>query len=271
MTKLLAVPIGVKGVAMAASAVAHVAFAFVSFSGGHVTSALAAAADPRSDEVEIDVPADPPPSQPPDPTAKPHPDDDHPHAVPHAARPHTHDYPVPPSHDAHPHDPRAVHLPLAPAAHDHDHDHEDAPAAPVVVAPPTAPMRVTITVGTGGNGANGTAAGGGGGGSPAPSSGGPSSEIVAEKSVSVPARAIVTARPVYPSAARAAEIEADVALEIVVDAGGAVVSARVARPAGYGLDDAAIQAIRRFRFAPAQRDGRAVGVRMRWVMQFRFQ
>lgn len=269
MTKLLAVPIGVKGVAMAASAVAHVAFAFVSFSGGHVTSALAAAADPRSDEVEIDVPADPPPSQPPDPTAKPHPDDDHPHAVPHAARPHTHDYPVPPSHDAHPHDPRAVHLPLAPAAH--DHDHEDAPAAPVVVAPPTAPMRVTITVGTGGNGANGTAAGGGGGGSPAPSSGGPSSEIVAEKSVSVPARAIVTARPVYPSAARAAEIEADVALEIVVDAGGAVVSARVARPAGYGLDDAAIQAIRRFRFAPAQRDGRAVGVRMRWVMQFRFQ
>ncbi len=270
MAKLfLAVPIGVKGVAMAASAIAHVAIAFVSFSGGHATTALAAASDPRADEVEIEPAVDPPEPTPEPETAKPVPIDDHPHPTPPTARPHTHDYPVPPSHDAHPHDPRAIHLPLAPAHHDdHDHDHDDAPAAPsVVVAPSTTPLRVTITVGTGGSGASSA----GGGGSSAPSNGAAPAEIVPESSVSVPARAIATVRPVYPPAARAADVEADVALDIVVDASGAVVAASVARRAGYGLDEAAVQAIRRFRFAPAQRDGRAVGVRMRWVMQFRFQ
>ncbi len=57
--------------------------------------------------------------------------------------------------------------------------------------------------------------------------------------------------------ARASGVEADVALLIVVDASGAVASASVARPAGYGFDDAALHAIRAFRFSPAQQAGRA--------------
>jgi len=41
--------------------------------------------------------------------------------------------------------------------------------------------------------------------------------------------------------------------------------------AGYGLDEAALTAIRAYRFSPAVRAGRAVPVRMRWVVQFRLR
>jgi protein TonB len=58
-------------------------------------------------------------------------------------------------------------------------------------------------------------------------------------------------------------------LEIVVNASGSVVDARLLRHAGYGLDEAALRAIRAYRFAPAQRAGHGVSVRMRWVVDFR--
>ena len=41
------------------------------------------------------------------------------------------------------------------------------------------------------------------------------------------------------------------------------------RRAGYGLDEAALQAIRAYRFSPALRAGHPVRVRMRWTIQFR--
>jgi len=41
--------------------------------------------------------------------------------------------------------------------------------------------------------------------------------------------------------------------------------------AGFGLDEAARQAVTRYRFSPALRDGRAVRVRMRWIVQFRLR
>ena len=61
------------------------------------------------------------------------------------------------------------------------------------------------------------------------------------------------------------------ALEIVVDAGGHVMDARVTKRAGFGFDDAALAAVRTYRFAPAQHEGRAVGVRMRWSVSFRLR
>ena len=92
-----------------------------------------------------------------------------------------------------------------------------------------------------------------------------------EGDVNVPARLLAASPLVYPAAARAADIEQDVPVDIVVDTRGRVVSARAAIRAGYGLDDAAVGAIRDYRFSPAMRAGRPVAVRMRWTVQFRLR
>ena len=96
-------------------------------------------------------------------------------------------------------------------------------------------------------------------------------EPLSEKDVSVAARLIASGPVTYPSAARRAEIEADVQVQILVDSDGRVVEARSLSRDGYGLDEAAVQAIRAYRFSPALRDGRPVRVRMRWTVQFRLR
>jgi protein TonB len=106
-----------------------------------------------------------------------------------------------------------------------------------------------------------------------PSPGLPTGEavVLGEGDVDAPARLLAPGPLAYPPAARQAEIEADLPLDIVVDVTGRVVSARAARHAGFGLDDAALRAIRAYRFSPALRGGRAVPVRMRWTVQFRLR
>ncbi len=94
-------------------------------------------------------------------------------------------------------------------------------------------------------------------------------ETYPETGVSSRARLLRGAPPEYPAAARAAAVEAKLPLDIVVDPSGSVVEARLLDHAGYGLDEAALRAVRAYRFAPAQRDGRGVRVRMRWVVDFR--
>jgi periplasmic protein TonB len=96
-------------------------------------------------------------------------------------------------------------------------------------------------------------------------------ETLPASAVSRPARLLVSPPVVYPAQARAAELEASVALEIVVDARGRVVQAQPLEHVGYGLDDAALQAVRSYIFAPAQRAGRPVRVRMRWNVLFRLR
>ncbi len=95
--------------------------------------------------------------------------------------------------------------------------------------------------------------------------------------VDVPAT-LVSHRPaLYPQAARMSEVEGDVPVEIVVSSEGSVVSARVLADAdgninmGYGLEAAALQAVRAYRFTPARRAGHPVRVRMRWTVQFRLR
>ena len=60
-------------------------------------------------------------------------------------------------------------------------------------------------------------------------------------------------------------------LEVVIDRTGAVQSARTLERVGYGLDEAAVAAVRRYRFSPAHRAGKAVAVRMRWVLRFQLR
>ena len=55
----------------------------------------------------------------------------------------------------------------------------------------------------------------------------------------------------YPEAALAAEREGSVLLEMEISAEGEVVRADVVTPAGFGFDEAALAAVRNFRFSPA--------------------
>lgn len=91
---------------------------------------------------------------------------------------------------------------------------------------------------------------------------------IAESAVETPAKLKSGHAPIYTAAALSAGVEADVPLEIVVNEQGVVVSARATIRVGYGLDEAAIQSVRGYRFAPASRGGKPVPVRMRWLMRF---
>ncbi len=115
-------------------------------------------------------------------------------------------------------------------------------------------------VGSGSRAGGGPGAGGGAGGGPyRPGSG-----------VSPPAiqREV---KPVYTADALRREIEGDVILEVVVLASGAVGQIRVVRSLGHGLDEAAVAAMRRWRFHPARRQGVAVDVVVEVAMEFRLR
>jgi protein TonB len=260
--------VGARAVPVGASVVVHAAVIFTAV--GHPGRAD----DTTADVVEVDVatlapaPDEPEPARPPE-------AHDEPHA---AAHHHTHPYPVPESHDWTPHDPSLVHV-VAPAA-------LPLPAAPAAPPPAPAPQVETsapdheelphfaITVGVGPATVHGAvvaaappaaAQAGSSGGAPFEGDGdGP----VPESSVTTPARLASGGAPPYPPEARELGIEASVPLELVVSASGAVESARSLTRAGHGLDEAAVGAVRGYRFVPATRGGRAVRVRMRWAMKF---
>jgi protein TonB len=89
-----------------------------------------------------------------------------------------------------------------------------------------------------------------------------------ERQVDVAAKLVAGATPPYPASAEAAGIEANVPLELVIDAQGTVRSAVAQAHVGYGLDEAALTAVRSYRFAPARRDGHPVAVRMHYSVRF---
>lgn len=72
----------------------------------------------------------------------------------------------------------------------------------------------------------------------------------------------------YPAQARQDGIEGTVTLMIVVDEAGKVTRARVLGGPGHGLNEAALSAIRRFRFKPAVREGKPVSVETRFAYTF---
>jgi protein TonB len=85
-----------------------------------------------------------------------------------------------------------------------------------------------------------------------------------------PPRKIVDVSPPYPELARAAHQQGVVILEAVIDTGGAVETVRVLR--GYPLlDQAAIDAVRHWRFTAALLNGEPVPVVMTVTVNFRLQ
>ena len=59
-----------------------------------------------------------------------------------------------------------------------------------------------------------------------------------------------------------------VELAVLVDESGAPTSIRVMRGAGFGFDEAAVSAARKWRFQPGMRDGKPVVTEYRMMLQF---
>jgi periplasmic protein TonB len=75
-------------------------------------------------------------------------------------------------------------------------------------------------------------------------------------------------KPPYPSEARRAQIEGQVVLSITVDADGSVVAVKVVSGPGFGLNEAARDALRRFRFRPATQGGEPVATELKYTYTF---
>ena len=72
----------------------------------------------------------------------------------------------------------------------------------------------------------------------------------------------------YPPEAEARKLEGRVVLSIDISATGEVTRAEVVEPAGHGFDEAALAAIRQFRFVPAELDGKPSAVRITYAYDF---
>jgi periplasmic protein TonB len=86
--------------------------------------------------------------------------------------------------------------------------------------------------------------------------------------VSAP-RALDTPDPEYSEEARKAKYQGVVVLWLVVGPDGKPRDIRVSRPLGMGLDQKAVEAVQRWRFEPAMKDGRPVAVQINVEVNFR--
>jgi TonB family protein len=75
-------------------------------------------------------------------------------------------------------------------------------------------------------------------------------------------RLLSQVQPEYSDDARKARVQGTVELVIVVDANGNVLVDNVRKSLGYGLDQRAIEAVRKWKFAPGKKDGQPVAT---WV------
>ena len=86
-----------------------------------------------------------------------------------------------------------------------------------------------------------------------------------------PPRLTREVKPRYTEEARRQNIEGDVLLEVVVLSDGSIGSIRVLRSLGHGLDDRAVNAVRQWRFAAAERYGTPVDVLVEIAVEFRLR
>ena len=89
-----------------------------------------------------------------------------------------------------------------------------------------------------------------------------------EAAALTPPKLVTFVDAIYPPAAKAAGLQADVDLELTIDVTGAVAGARVITPVGNEFDEAALEAVRRFIFEPAKRGGKAIPARITYRYVF---
>jgi TonB family protein len=75
--------------------------------------------------------------------------------------------------------------------------------------------------------------------------------------------------PVYTQEARDAKLEGKVVALIEVGADGVIRNVEIVKPLGMGLDEKAVEALRQWRFQPAEKDGQPVAVKATIEMNFR--
>ncbi|MEW5853284.1 MAG: energy transducer TonB, partial [Myxococcota bacterium] len=78
----------------------------------------------------------------------------------------------------------------------------------------------------------------------------------------VPPRLLERPEPVYPEAERARRADARVVLLLTVGEDGSVREVEVVESGGASFDQAAVEAVKRWRFEPARLDGNATAVRI---------
>jgi len=82
---------------------------------------------------------------------------------------------------------------------------------------------------------------------------------------------ITTVQPVYPEAARRARIQGTVVIQAIISESGDVRDVQVLRALPLGLDSAAADAIRKWKFKPAMLNGRPVPVYYVLTVRFNLQ
>jgi periplasmic protein TonB len=84
-----------------------------------------------------------------------------------------------------------------------------------------------------------------------------------------PPRVIDAPDPAYSDIARKEKYQGTTILWLIVDKDGVPRNIRVAAPLGMGLDDKAVEAVQRWRFQSATKDGEAVPVQINVEVNFR--
>jgi protein TonB len=138
-------------------------------------------------------------------------------------------------------------------------------------SPPAAPAARGVANGTPDGPADGVA-GGEIGGQTGGTVGGHGDVPVPAEQVEHPPVVVSRVVPAYPSLARAQGLEGLVVLRVIIDRGGGVEPAIVVTRSLAGLDEAAVAALRRWRFDPGRdHDGQPVRVVLEVPMRFQLR
>lgn len=84
-----------------------------------------------------------------------------------------------------------------------------------------------------------------------------------------PPELIYSVNPTYPAQAREAKVEGAVLLAVEIGADGKVKDIEVRRALGFGLDEAAVAAVKRWLFIPALHDNQPVFISATIEVRFR--
>ena len=82
---------------------------------------------------------------------------------------------------------------------------------------------------------------------------------------------LVRVQPTYTEIARRARIQGIVIVETIIDTRGQVTDVRVLKPLPMGLSEAAVDAVKQWRFKPATLDHRPVSVYFTLTVKFELQ
>jgi TonB family protein len=135
-----------------------------------------------------------------------------------------------------------------------------------VMGPPSSGSGSGGGIGTGSGGGVGSGSGPGFGPGSGGGTGGGVYRIGGGVSAPVP---IFKPEPEYSEEARKAKFQGTVLLSIVILPDGTTSNIRVVRPLGLGLDEKAIEAVRKWKFKPSLKDGRPVPVSAQVEVNFR--